>query len=152
MATQSATPYYLYDSSEGITGVSVWQLTSAYSARSANEFTWKLDSNGNLMLPGKIPPYVAYTYYAYIYQSSGTSTVWPQLQPTVEGNGGVNSGGEAYIQGCINSLTYELTLNAAQRTQILDCGGELWLSYTNLGSDLTGRPCTQVFPTVIFTS
>jgi hypothetical protein len=78
MATQVAnTPYYLYDEAEGYNGVSAWVPASDYSPAVANKDTWTLDSNGHLMLPGKIAPYLSYTYYAYISPASGTSTVWP---------------------------------------------------------------------------
>jgi len=61
---------------------------------------------------------------------------------------GVNSGSISLIKACVNSLTGELTMNAGGRTQMLICGGQLWMSET-LGSDINRGGCTQMFPTIV---
>jgi hypothetical protein len=59
----------------------------------------------------------------------------------------VNTGNYAYLKGCVDPLTGELTVNAGGRTQMMNCGSQLWMSNT-LGVGVNRGGCTQMFPTL----
>jgi hypothetical protein len=59
----------------------------------------------------------------------------------------VSLGTFSYLKGCVNPLTGELTVTAGGRTQMMNCGAQLWMS-NNLGVDVNRGGCTQMFPTI----
>jgi hypothetical protein len=148
MATQYGnTPYYLYDTQTSpFQGQVIW---AQYNAPLSAKFTWALDSDSNLYVAHKINGY-PYTYYPYV-SLAGKGSLFPQVQQLAGVKNAVSTGNAAYIKGCINSLTGELTLNAAGRTQMTICGLQLWMSNT-LGSDVNRGGCVQMFPTIVPTS
>jgi hypothetical protein len=55
----------------------------------------------------------------------------------------------ARVRGCVNSVTGELTIEAAGRTNILYCGAQLWIS-AGAGEDINrGSPCVPMYPKIV---
>ncbi|KAK4231506.1 hypothetical protein QBC38DRAFT_224482 [Podospora fimiseda] len=52
------------------------------------------------------------------------------------------------VKACVNSITHELTLEAAGRRNIMWCGNQLWLSYGD-GSEINRGTCVQFFPKAV---
>ncbi|KAK4215481.1 hypothetical protein QBC37DRAFT_458698 [Rhypophila decipiens] len=131
----------------GLTGGITWQAaSSSTSASFQNKYIWALDEEGRLNVAYNVPPYT-YKYYAYMSTASSGSN-WPQVNTETSVRSQVNAGqAVTYITGCVDSVTGELTLNAAGRTQILWCGQQLWMS-SNLGTDINRGVCVQMFPKV----
>jgi hypothetical protein len=126
----------------------LWSGASTSTSPSVqNKYIWALDSQSRLYLAYNVPPYT-YTYYAYMV-NSGSGSNWPQVGTQSSVASQIAAGGlVSYITGCVNSLTGQLELNAAGRTQILWCGQQLWMS-NNLGSDINRGVCEQMFPTIV---
>ncbi|KAK3369889.1 hypothetical protein B0H63DRAFT_497141 [Podospora didyma] len=131
----------------GLTGGITWSAASASTAASVqNKYIWSLDENARLNLAYNVPPYT-YKYYAYMSTASPGSN-WPQVNTEASVAAQVNNGGAVtYITGCVDSVTGELTLNAAGRTHILWCGQQLWMSYAK-GEDINRGVCVEMFPRV----
>ncbi|KAM7220282.1 hypothetical protein V8F06_004248 [Rhypophila decipiens] len=148
-ATQySSTPLNIYANLlNGLTGGITWQAAlSSTSASVQNKYIWTLDEEGRLNVAYNVPPYT-YKYYAYMSTASSGSN-WPQVNTEASVRSQVNAGqAVTYITGCVDSVTGELTLNAAGRTQIMWCGQQLWMS-SNLGTDINRGVCVQMFPKV----
>jgi hypothetical protein len=131
-----------------LSGGMTWNtLSTSGSASIQNKYIWALDSDGYLGLAYNIPPYT-YKYSAYMSTASSGSN-WPQLNTAQAVNAAVSNGGAVTkIRGCVNSLTGELTLDAAGRTNILFCGQQLWMSAGD-GADVNrGAPCVKMTPMV----
>ncbi|KAM7185108.1 hypothetical protein V8F33_012617 [Rhypophila sp. PSN 637] len=148
-ATQyNSTPLNIYANLlNGLTGSITWQAASGSSAASVqNKYIWSLDEEGRLNVAYNVPPYT-YKYYAYMSTASPGSN-WPQVNTEASVSSQVNGGAPVtYITGCVDSVTGELTLNAAGRTQMMYCGQQLWMS-SNLGTDVNRGVCVQMFPKV----
>jgi hypothetical protein len=133
----------------GLTGGVNWQQAStSTSAAVQNKFIWALDSNGYLGLAYNVPPY---SYKYAVYMSTGTpGSNWPQIGTQASVDSSVNNGAPVTkIKGCVNSVTGELTLEAAGRTNILYCGVQLWMS-AGAGEDVNrGAPCVKMFPKIV---
>jgi hypothetical protein len=104
-----------------------------------------LDSNSNLCLPLKINGY-PYTYYPYV-SSTGKGSVLAFVGQATTVKNLVSSGNGAHLKGCVDPVTGELTVNAGGRTQMMNCGSQLWMS-NNLGVDVNRGGYTQMFPTI----
>jgi len=149
-ATQhGTTPLLIYANLlNGLTGGLTWtQPSSSLSAAVQNKYVWALDDAGRLNLAYNVPPYT-YKYYAYMSTASPGSN-WPQVGTAASVASMVNAGAAvAYVTGCVDSLTGELTLNAAGRKNMLWCGSQLWMSF-GLGEDINRGECVQMFPAVL---
>ncbi|KAK3326050.1 hypothetical protein B0H66DRAFT_616880 [Apodospora peruviana] len=132
----------------GLTGGLTWNAASASTAAAVqNKYIWALDAAGRLNVAYNVPPYT-YKYYAYMSTATQGSN-WPQVNTEASVASQVNSGAAVtYLVGCVDSVTGELTLNAAGRTHILYCGSQLWMSYTSTGEDSGRGTCTEMFPRV----
>jgi hypothetical protein len=149
LATYQGSNLYIYANLlNGMTGGLAWNSGSASTAASIqNKYIWALDSQSRLYLAYNVPPY-NHVYYAYMSTASGGSN-WPQVNTQSAVAAQIAAGAAiSYVTGCVNSLTGQLELNAAGRTQILWCGQQLWMSNT-LGRDINRGVCTQMFPTVV---
>jgi hypothetical protein len=99
------------------------------------------------MLAYNVPPY-NYIYYPFV-QTGSTGSLWPQVEPSTNLNNAIANGAAvSKIKACVDSVTGELHLDAAGRTQILYCGVQLWMS-NNLGADINRGGCTQMFPITV---
>ncbi|KAK4129916.1 hypothetical protein BT67DRAFT_446204 [Trichocladium antarcticum] len=132
----------------GLTGGITWQAASTSTAASAqNKYIWAINSFGYLVLANNVPPY-SYQYAAYTSTSAGGSN-WPQVNTEASVASQILNGAKiARIKGCINSITGELTLDAAGRTNILWCGQQLWMSYGG-GEDINRGVCTKMYPKAV---
>jgi len=147
----NASPYVLFATLvNGIVGGVDWKnLGSLSTAPNAQaRYLFKVDADGYLAVAYNIPPYT-YEYLAYIAlpTTSAEASAWPQVatRASVEGQM-ANSGRIAKIKACVNSVTGELTLDAAGRKNILYCGGQLWMAFGD-GADVNrGTPCVKMFP------
>ncbi|OIW31528.1 hypothetical protein CONLIGDRAFT_629205 [Coniochaeta ligniaria NRRL 30616] len=149
-ATQYAgNDYYIYANLlNGLTGGVTWNALSASTAASVqNKYIWTIDANGHLGLAYNVPPY---TYQYVVYMSTASSgSNWPQLGTQASVAASVAAGAAVtYVNACVDSITGELKLDAAGRTQIMYCGQQLWMSST-LGSDVNRGTCVQMFPTIV---
>jgi len=136
-------PYYLYDSQTNVaTGNILW---GGYSPGLYPRYTWALDSDSSLYLALKINGY-PYTYYPYV-SATGTGSVIAVVENAAQVKSQVSLGTFSYLKGCVNPLTGELTVTAGGRTQMMNCGAQLWMS-NNLGVDVNRGGCTQMFPTI----
>ncbi len=144
MATQyQNAPYYLQDFQTSIVmGTVTW---AGYNPGAYPRYTWALDSDSNLYLALKINGY-PYTYYPYV-SATGTGSALAVVAQAATVKNFVNSGNSAYLKGCVNPLTGKLTVTAGGRTQMMNCGAQLWMS-NNLGVDVNRGGCTQMFPTI----
>ncbi|KAG7291304.1 hypothetical protein NEMBOFW57_001317 [Staphylotrichum longicolle] len=148
IATETGSPLLMYASLvNGITGGITWQQASSSTAAAIqNKYIWGLDSNGYLTVAYNIPPYT-YKYYAYMSTGAPGSN-WPQIGTEASVTNSINAGAKmTRIKGCVNSVTGELTLDAAGRTNILYCGQQLWMS-AGAGEDINRGTCIKMFPKV----
>ncbi|KAM7198737.1 hypothetical protein V8F20_006052 [Naviculisporaceae sp. PSN 640] len=149
-ATQyNNTPLNIYANLlNGLTGGLTWNAASSSTAAGVqNKYIWALDEAGRLNVAYNVPPYT-YKYYAYMSTASAGSN-WPQVMTESVVAAQVNAGAAiTYLTGCVDSVTGELTLNAAGRTKILWCGSQLWMSYSSTGEDINRGTCVQMFPKV----
>jgi hypothetical protein len=132
----------------GLHGGITWNtLFTSGAAAIQNRYIWALDSDGYLGLAYNIPPYTT-KYTAYMSTASPGSN-WPQVNTAQAVNAQVANGAPTTkIRGCVNSVTGELTLDAAGRTNILFCGQQLWMSAGD-GADINrGAPCVKMTPIV----
>jgi len=116
--------------------------------RIRNEFIFKIDDDGYLVLAYNIPPY-SYNYAVYVSTRSDTGSNWPQVGVKASIDANIANGIKvARVKGCVNSVTGELTLDAAGRTNILFCGWQAWMSF-GAGDDVNrGAACVKMFPKV----
>lgn len=140
---------YMYaNTPDYVNGAVIWNANTAATAPTLkNRYIWAIDSAGYLYMAYQTPPY---NYIDYAYVNTATSgSVWPQVaRQTVVENSIANGASVSKIKACVDSVTGELHLNAAGRTQILWCGAQMWMSNT-LGSDINRGECTQMFPTIV---
>jgi hypothetical protein len=144
-----STPVQIYANLlNGLTGGITWQAASTSTSASVqNKYIWAINSFGYLVLANNVPPY-SYQYAAYMSTSTDGSN-WPQLNTEASVASQILNGGKiTRIKGCINSITGELTLDAAGRTNILWCGQQLWMSYGG-GEDINRGVCTKMYPKVV---
>jgi hypothetical protein len=110
-----------------------------------NKYILSVDNDGHLQLASNLPPY-SDKFDAYVNTASSGS-LWLQFATKASVDSSI-SGGSPFsrIKACVDSVTGELHLAAAGRTQILYCGVQLWLS-NNMGADRGA--CTQMFPLIV---
>lgn len=138
----------IFANANGATGSLNWNLLSDVGTNPilTNRYIWTIN-NGHLALAYTAAPY---DYAVFVATSASSGSLVPRL--------GISSSVEsqmaaglplAFVNACVDTATGELQLDAVGRTQILWCGGQVWLSNT-LGSDIVGRgTCVQMFPTVV---
>ena len=147
----NATPLLIHANlTDGAFGGVTWDTaTTSISPSEQNLYIWQLNVHNNLVLAYNVPPYMN-AYLAYVATSSSGSLFVQIADPyklgALDSNGFVGVVG-APVKGCINSVTGELTLNAAGRTNILWCGQQLWMSAGG-GEDVNRGPCVQMHPTI----
>lgn len=148
----NASPYFLYANMvNGLVGGLNWNVGSlSTSPNIQSKYLYKVDADGYLALAYNIPPYT-YEYVAYISPptTSAEASAWPQMITRASGEAQIANGGRiAKIKACVNSVTGELTLDAAGRKNILYCGGQLWMAFGD-GADVNrGAPCVKMYPKV----
>ncbi|KAK3317545.1 hypothetical protein B0T19DRAFT_479607 [Cercophora scortea] len=124
-----------------------WAAASASTSASVqNKYIFALDSQGRLYLAYNLPPYT-YVYYVYV-STSTTGSLWPQINTQASVASSIANGGKvAYVSGCVDPVSKELTLNAADRANILYCGQQMWMAY-GAGEDISRGGCTRMYPKV----
>ncbi|KAK3995997.1 hypothetical protein QBC44DRAFT_232875 [Cladorrhinum sp. PSN332] len=140
-------PLHIYANMlNALSGGLTWnQGTTSTSPAVKNKYIWTINAEGYLELAYQIPPYT-YKYVPYI-STAMSGSAWPQIGTEASVLNSINNGGQvARMKACVNSVTNELTLEAAGRRNILYCGQQLWMS-SGLGEDVNrGSPCVQFFP------
>ncbi|VBB78295.1 Putative protein of unknown function [Podospora comata] len=128
-----------------LSGGMIWQPPSTSTSTSVQyKYFFKLDDEGRVVLAKGIPPY-SYTYALYVATNSNGG-LWPQVNTKDAIQNSINAGGSvAFVKGCVNSVTGELTLDAAGRKNILWCGQQMWMSTGN-GEEINRGTCTVMHP------
>ncbi|KAK3898757.1 hypothetical protein C8A05DRAFT_37646 [Staphylotrichum tortipilum] len=121
--------------------------TTSTSPSAKNKYIFKIDADGYLALGLNLPPYT-FDYIVYMSTASATGSNWPQVGTRASVENSIALGGKVTkLKGCVNSVTGELTLDAAGRTNILYCGAQVWMSF-GAGEDINRGTCVKMFPKV----
>ncbi|KAK0665358.1 hypothetical protein QBC41DRAFT_232973 [Cercophora samala] len=131
-----------------LSGGMTWQPVSTSTSTSVQyKFFFKLDSQGRVVLAKGVPPYT-YEYALYVATSS-SGGLWPQINTKDAIQNSINAGGSvAFVKGCVNSVTRELTFEAAGRKNLLWCGQQMWMSTGN-GEEINRGTCVRMNPKAV---
>jgi len=149
----NATPYFISaNMANGLVVGLTWSLgSSSIVPNIQNRFLFKVDADGYLALAYNIPPY-PYEYVVYIPTSSTTAegSILLRAATRASVDAQIANGGKiAKVKACVNSVTGELTLDAAGRKNILYCDGQPWMAFGD-GADVNrGSPCVKMYPKVL---
>lgn len=115
------------------------------SAFYQNAFIWRFDTNGNLLVANKI----SNVEFAAYVPNRDINTDWPQLAPKTNVESNTARGSWVQIKGCVDSVTGELRLSAKGRPNMLWCGMQMWMSFTN-GEEINRGVCERMYTIVSY--